>query len=365
MPSQTDSRHRERVSKPSLQIPSLDGLRAVSFLLVFVAHSGLDKVVPGGFGVPTFFFLSGFLITTLMRLEDRKTGTVSLKGFYLRRIFRILPPFYLTLILATGLALVGLVPGKLEATPMAALMFHFGNYWFVYHGGSGVPAGTAVYWSLAVEEHFYLLFPLLYLVTRRLGLAGRRQGLFFLLLCGAIVVWRSLLVLRYGVPEDRTYLASDTRFDSILFGCALAVAMNPMVDGPVGSDRLWKRVLFPAAVALLLLTFLYRAPWFRESIRYTLQGIGLTPVFIAAMRFPTWGPFRILNNRVLAFVGVLTYSLYLVHHVVLYTVHHHFPTWHPALLSLIALAISLGFSLAMYVCVERPFGRLRKRFSAV
>src|SRR5262245_4069772 len=137
-----------RASKQPLQIPSLDGLRAVSFLLVFVAHSGLEKVVPGGFGVTTFFFLSGFLITTLMRLEDRKTGTVSLKGFYLRRIFRILPPFYLTLILATSLALVGVVPGKVEGTSIAALMLHFGNYWFVYHGGSGVPAGTAVYWSL-------------------------------------------------------------------------------------------------------------------------------------------------------------------------------------------------------------------------
>lgn len=352
------------MSKPPLQIPSLDGLRAVSFLLVFAAHSGLEKIVPGGFGVTTFFFLSGFLITTLMRLEERKTGTVSLKGFYLRRIFRILPPFYLTLVLATVLAVAGLVPGKLEGSPMSALYLHFGNYWFAFHGGDGVPAGTAVYWSLAVEEHFYLLFPLLYLITRRLGLTERRQGMFFLLMCGAIVVWRSLLVMRFGVPEDRTYLASDTRFDSILFGCALAVAMNPVVDGPVGSERLWKRVLFPAGIAILLFTFLYRAPWFRESIRYTLQGIGLTPVFITAMRFPAWGPFRILNTKVLAFIGVLTYSLYLVHHVVLYTVHHHLPTWHPALLSIIALAISLGFSLAMYQYVEKPFGRLRKRFSA-
>lgn len=352
------------MSKAPLQIPSLDGLRAISFLLVFVAHSGLEKVVPGGFGVTTFFFLSGFLITTLMRLEERKTGTVNLKGFYLRRIFRILPPFYLTLMLATVLAAAGFVPGKLEASPMQALMLHFGNYWFAFNGGSGVPAGTGVYWSLAVEEHFYLLFPILYLVTRRLGLAGKLQASLFLVLCAAIVVWRCVLVLRFGVAEDRTYLASDTRFDSILFGCALAVAMNPVVDRPVGSDRLWKRVLFPAGVALLLFTFVYRAPWFRESIRYTLQGIGLTPIFISAMRFPEWGPFRLLNTKFVAFLGVLTYSLYLVHHVVLYTVHYHLPTWHPALLSLVALAISIAFSLAMYHYVEKPLGRLRKRFSA-
>src|SRR5258708_20144236 len=73
-------------------IPSLDGLRAISFFIVFVSHAGIDAV-PGGFGVTVFFFLSGYLITTLMRLEAGKTGNVSLRSFYLRRAFRILPPF--------------------------------------------------------------------------------------------------------------------------------------------------------------------------------------------------------------------------------------------------------------------------------
>jgi peptidoglycan/LPS O-acetylase OafA/YrhL len=351
------------MTKAPQQYPSLDGLRAVSFMFVFVAHSGLEKVVPGGFGVTTFFYLSGFLITTLMRLEERKTGTVSLKGFYIRRVFRILPPFYLTLLAATLLCLAGVVPGVLRSMPMTALAGHFGNYWFASHGSEGVPAGTGVYWSLAVEEHFYLLFPLLYLATRKAGLKGRSQGAFFLLLCAIIVVWRSVLVLHFGVPEDRTYLCSDTRFDSILFGCTLAVAMNPVVDKPTGSERLWKRVLFPAGVVLLLGTFIYRAPWFRESIRYTLQGIGLTPIFVVGMRFPDWGPFRLLNHRLVAFLGVLTYSLYLVHQVVLFTVHAHLPGWNPVLLSLLALALSILYSLAMYRYVEQPFARLRKRFS--
>ena len=85
-------------------IPSLDGLRAVAFLLVFVAHSGLDNVVPGGFGVTVFFFLSGYLITTILRIEAQKTGTISLGKFYLRRAFRILPPLYVTLALGYALA---------------------------------------------------------------------------------------------------------------------------------------------------------------------------------------------------------------------------------------------------------------------
>jgi len=353
------------MSRTSVHFPSLDGLRAVSFLLVFLAHAGLEKRVPGGFGVTTFFFLSGFLITSLMRLEAR-SGKVSLKHFYLRRSFRILPPFYLVLVLATVLALVGVVPangGAIEGRPLMALALHYGNYWFIGHGSDGDPAGTPVYWSLAVEEHFYLLFPLLFLLTRYLGFQGRRQAGLFLALCAAILAWRCFLVLVVGVPTDRTYLASDTRFDSILFGCALAVGLNPVVDGPQGSDTLWKRWLFPAGLALLLFTFVYRAEWFRESIRYTLQGIGLTPVFVTAMRFPDWGPFRLLNHKAVAFFGELTFSLYLVHHVILYTLRDHLPSWHPVPIGVLGLLLSVAFALAIYHYVERPFAKLRKRFS--
>jgi len=331
-------------------------------MVVFLAHAGLEDRVPGGFGVTVFFYLSGFLITTLMRQEDAKHGTVSLRGFYLRRVFRILPPFYTTLGLAALLCLVGFVPGELQGRPMAALALHYGNYWFAFHGSDGVPAGTGVYWSLAVEEHFYLLFPLLFLVTRRLGMDGRRQGLLFLSLCLAIVAWRSWLVLGVGVVEDRTYLASDTRFDSILFGCTLAVAMNPMIDRPVGSEALWKRILVPAGVAILLFSFLYRAPWFRESIRYTLQGIGLTPIFVTAMRWPEWTPMRILNQRQVAFVGVLSYSLYLVHQIVIYTIWARLPGLPRVAQGALALVLSLAYALVSYRYVEKPFASLRKRF---
>src|SRR6476620_11582619 len=76
-------------------IPSLDGLRAVAVLIVFIAHAGLNLPVPGNFGVTIFFFLSGYLITTLARLEHDRTGAISLRGFYLRSILRIFPPYYL------------------------------------------------------------------------------------------------------------------------------------------------------------------------------------------------------------------------------------------------------------------------------
>jgi peptidoglycan/LPS O-acetylase OafA/YrhL len=152
-----------RAQRAPLQIPSLDGLRAVSFTMVFLAHAGL-RGLPGGFGVTVFFFLSGYLITTLLRVEMEDSGTISFKHFYLRRALRILPPFYIVLTVATGLTWLGLLAGWLETMPVLAEALHFSNYWFASHGWTGTAMGTGVLWSLAVEEHFYLGFPALLLI---------------------------------------------------------------------------------------------------------------------------------------------------------------------------------------------------------
>jgi len=99
------------LSEVPLHIPSLDGIRAVSFMIVFLSHAGLERLVPGGFGVTVFFFLSGYLITTLLRMEAERTGSIDLRGFYLRRVFRIFPPFYLFLALFAVLHIVHVSPG--------------------------------------------------------------------------------------------------------------------------------------------------------------------------------------------------------------------------------------------------------------
>ncbi len=342
-------------------IPSLDGLRAVSFLIVFVAHAGVHEV-PGGFGVTVFFFLSGFLITTLMRMEREATGTVNLPHFYLRRVLRILPPFYLVLVFAVSLTLLGWLPGKLEVVPLLAQSLHFFNYWIIWQGGDGVPFGTVPYWSLAVEEHFYLLFPMLYLAASR-RLARPAQAKVFWALCAVICAWRCFLVFVIGVPEDRTYMASDTRFDSIFFGCALAIGASPLLDAPRIGEKWWKRVIVPAALGLLIFTFAYRAPWFRETLRYSLQGIGLTPIFISAIRYPNWLPYRVLNAKPVAFMGLLSYVLYLVHQVVLFTLGYQMPNVHGVLRAVLAFLLSLVFAAVVHYYVEKPAQILRKRLS--
>jgi peptidoglycan/LPS O-acetylase OafA/YrhL len=344
-------------------IPSLDGLRAVSFLFVFIAHAGLENLVPGGFGVTVFFFLSGFLITTLMRVEYEKNGSVNFRHFWLRRALRILPPFYIVLILATITSVLLDPPGTLSGPSLAAQALHYSNYWIIFHGYDGQAPGTRVYWSLAVEEHFYLLFPWLYVAMRRCQLSARRQAFLLWGLCALILAWRCVLVLLLGAPADRTYLASDTRVDSILFGCALAVWNNPVLDGPTTRERSWKYAGLPVAIGVLIGCLVYRAADFRETARYSLQGLALTAIFVSAIRFSDWAPLRVLNARPVAFIGVLSYSLYLVHYVVILVFEEHVPTLHPLARGILSFLVSLAIAWAIYLFVEKPCARLRRRLT--
>jgi peptidoglycan/LPS O-acetylase OafA/YrhL len=346
--------------RAGLHLPSLDGIRAVSFLLVFAAHAGLERVVPGGFGVTVFFFLSGYLITTLLRIEHDTYGGVSIRRFYLRRALRILPPFYLVLGLSALAAALGVLAGGVSARALFAQTVHLANYWIVREGYAGQPAGTGVYWSLAVEEHFYLFFPCLFLLLRRFVGSPRRQAAALWALCATLLAWRCVLVLGLHASVDRTYLATDTRADSILFGCALALHGNPALDGPSRvSEAGWKWILLPASCLCLLLTFVHRAPAFRETLRYSLQGVALVPIFVVALRWPSWGPCRVLNLRVMSFLGELSYSLYLVHHVLLGALRA-LPGVARAPL---ALALAIGIAWAIHELVEKPCARLRRRLA--
>src|SRR5579884_907926 len=346
-------------------IPSLDGIRAASVMLVFLAHAGLNERVPGNFGVTVFFFLSGYLITTLLRMEFEKAGRVSLKAFYLRRALRILPPMYLVLGLASALTLMGALEGSLQLDAVLAQAFHLTNYYVIYAGWwDGRAPGTWIYWSLAVEEHFYLVFPLFYIGLRRFVPERRRQMLILFGLCAAVLAWRCALVFLLHAWKERTYLETDTRMDSILFGCILAVWGNPVLDRVRAPGRWWAGLWLPLGIAGLLASFLIRDPRFQETFRYTLQGLALFPVFVMAISYPDRSLFRVLNIRWVKFIGVLSYSLYLVHPTVLFGVAE-WTTWHPLVGGAVALALCVLISTAIYYLVEKPCARLRKRLSRV
>ncbi|MDZ8188845.1 MAG: acyltransferase [Nostoc sp. ChiSLP02] len=344
-------------------IPSLDGIRAFAFLLVFLSHARLGKLVPGGLGVTVFFFLSGYLITTLLRREYDRYETLDFKLFYLRRILRIWPSFYLVLFVGTALTAFGFLRGEIYLPAFLSQVLHYANYYRIFSDGHGVTLGSWVYWSLAVEEHFYLLFPLLYLALRKLRVSPAKQLLTILGLCLVVLVWRCILIYGFGVSEDRSFYATDTRVDGILFGCALAVYNNPMLDVQHYANKVWQYFFFPAGIILILFSLLYRSPEFQESFGYTIQGIGLYPIFFTAIRFPKWGLFPIVNFNWVRFIGLLSYSLYLVHYTVIFGVRIYLPQFPKVAQGGIALLISLGLAYLIYQFIESPIGNLRKKLS--
>ena len=221
-------------------------------------------------------------------------------------------------------------------------------------------AGTGVYWSLAVEEHFYLLFPALYALFIKASIAPRTQRSLLFGLCAAVMLWRCYLVFGLGIIGDRTYISSDTRFDSMLFGCALAVYGNPAIDvTKTERPSAWEWLAVLGGSTLLLVSFLYRDPAFRESVRYSLQGVGLYPLFFFVIRHPTLLVTRFLNLRPVRFIGTLSFSLYLVHQVMLYCVE--LPYGEGVWQSAVALGLSGLLSLAVWKWIEKPCAKLRGR----
>jgi peptidoglycan/LPS O-acetylase OafA/YrhL len=343
-------------SRSYTTIPSLDGLRAVSILLVILAHCGLGRVGHGAVGV-TIFFLSGYLITTLLRREFAKTGRVDLRRFYIRRCLRILPPCYV--VIAVVLLLELAIGEGISGGAVLAHVFYYTNYYQIYISGGGLK-GLGVLWSLAVEEHFYLVFPLLYLATVRFS--RRHQGSILAAICLVVLAWRWILTVHFQHACWRIYSATDTRLDSILWGCCFAIVANPAFD-----DRLSN--LFShwasSAIALAALGFslVCREPWFRESFVYTIQSLAPMPVFALAIRSHHRWPFRFLNWYPMRLIGVYSYTIYLTHLAVVRFLGLGRPGQF-AITFPIVMTGSFLLSAMMYYYVDQPCAALRKRYAS-
>src|SRR5712671_6796157 len=223
-------------------IPSLDGLRAISILIVVVSHAGYGSVVPGGLGVTIFFFLSGCLITTLLSDETERSGRINIGKFYLRRVFRLFPPLLITLVMAYSLVALGLLDGGISWTGILAQLLYFANYYGLFFDpGNTTAAGTGVLWSLAVEEHFYMIYPAVLAGLLALGLSRQRIVVVLAIACLAVLAWRIYLAGLPNFETERTYYSSDTRVDSIVFGCLLALAANPRAAISETSNPLLQR----------------------------------------------------------------------------------------------------------------------------
>ena len=356
------------VQQPPQAIPSLNGIRAISVLLVVLAHSGFGTIVPGGLGVTIFFFLSGYLITTLMLTENERLGNIAILRFYTRRIFRLAPPLLITLAIAYGLTYSGLLPeGQITLEGLTAQILYFANYYTLFFdpGDNKVPAGTGLLWSLAVEEHFYIFFPLLMTLFLRNASRLRTIGIVFIITCVVILTWRIYLVQSPAFFNDRAYKASDTRIDSIIYGCLMSMFINPLQSPrPSKNMSLLQWTLFSAGICFLLLSLIYRNPVFRETFRYSLQGIAFFPIFYFAILFHDNAIFRYLNTVWAIRIGTYSYAIYLIHYIILSAIFKNAPfiASNPFAVFPVVLIISIGFAAAIDSFVDPYFKQLRHKY---
>ena len=364
----TTASRRSKATVTDGAIPSLDGLRAISISIVLVSHAGYGNVVPGGLGVTIFFFLSGYLITTLLMEERERSGRIDIGKFYLRRALRLFPPLLVTLVIAYSLVILGLLDGGISWAGVLAQFLYFANYYSLFFDpGNTTAAGTGILWSLAVEEHFYLIYPAVLVGLFALGLSTRRIAVVLAIACLAVLAWRMYLAGLPNFEVQRTYYSSDTRVDSIVFGCLLALAANPEAATSETSNPLlqWTSALLLAAAAIVLvMTIVWRDAYFRETFRYSLQGIALMPVFYFAIKCAAHFPFTLLNHPWVARIGVYSYAMYLIHHIVINVIEKNAPwlTTAKPLLVLVTFVIATLYAAILDIFVDRYFRRLRKKF---
>ena len=340
-------------------LPQLDGLRTVAVAIVLAYHVAREQelsFLPGGFvGVDVFFVLSGFLITSLLLREHRSTGRLDLRRFYVRRLWRLYP----ALILVSGVVAVvfAFFPGPFgleAASPLESLVaLVYGMSWWSGLELPGGPYLLGLTWSLSVEEHFYLLWPLVLIALLRRG-GGVRSVVVVAVLANAYtsVLWH------LGADPDRLYYMADARFAQMLTGCALAAALFARPDlgrlRPAVSGR--AATLAALGIAVVALTGSRYHGWY-WSFGMQLVGVAAAVVIghLAVHRDSRmsavlrWGPMPTL--------GVWSYGIYLWHLPLMRLAQ-------PVLGDTLVVAVAGGLAAvpvaaASYRFVEQPLQRRR------
>jgi len=306
------------------KIPSLYGLRAVSILLVILAHvrhnnfGGFKVSFPveilfdGALGVNVFFVISGFLITKLLLDEESSNGSVSIKNFITRRVFRIFPAYYFLLFIYFLLQLLHVLyftPGS-----WASSLFYY-----KYIGESDWESGH--FWSLSVEEHFYLIWPLVF------AFAPRLRPVFAWFLVVMVMVFR--INAYYHWLDYKVFVMQESFFlrcDALMIGCLGALYYQNLTDWIKKHYRISTVGMLAAGLMIALsnssiLMDLNRAANLHLGVLLIPLGIGSSTgvltnfsillLIIASINLQGNLWFRILNSSPLEFIGKLSYSIYL------------------------------------------------------
>jgi peptidoglycan/LPS O-acetylase OafA/YrhL len=341
-------------------LPALDGIRALAVFVVILYHSGVVPHVPGDLGVTAFFVLSGFLITWLLDKEYDRTLRVSLKEFYIRRTLRIFPAYYVFIVLSLG---ADAVLGHVWSKGLIASAFSYTvNY---YNAFLGHPHTTVAHaWSLAVEEQFYLLWPIAFLALRRKAGSGvRQQAIVSAILF--VVIWRSALFLWAHVSPSYVYNAFDTRADALAVGCFMALAR----DGKAYQrfERLVRSSAWLPLITLALVWFSreYGTDAYQYTVGLTVDALLLGVFIVQMLGLSESRGWNWLNSRPIRWLGLISYPCYLWHSWGLDVGWHMFdPIAHKWLAFIAGYLATIVISAGSYYLVEQPFLGLKERWRA-
>lgn len=324
--------------------PALDGLRAFSAFAVVAMHSRVPGMSGGALGVDVFFVLSGYLITSILRAELADTGRIDLWRFYTDRAIRLCPPLIL-MVGTWALVVRALVPEAETGWQAVAALLYLTDYVAAFTEFFGHFGHT---WSLAVEEHFYMVWPLALIALARVPAGRLARVLLFGVLVAA--VWRSL---DFAVWQDwrRTIYRFDTNAAGLVLGGAIAVI--PWRPGVRGASRLG----LGAALALLAMLPVYE----QSSPMGIMLGAPVATVaagcLVLSLGVPGTPVYRLLCLRPLVYLGWLSYSVYLWHYPIAIVMRESAPG-----LATFAVTAVLSTALAClsFELVERPLRDWRR-----
>lgn len=331
--------------------PGLDGLRGVAALAVVAFHLGYSAISPNGYtGVDVFFALSGFLITSLLLREHRRHQAIDLRRFYIRRVLRLYPAL---LALCLGVVALGLVTGEEQVVPAAAAALLYLANWWIYTGHEAPLLEHT--WTLAIEEHFYVVWPILLILLlqrrlRWLGVAGVVAAV-----VAVSIDWGQFDAVR------GTYL----RGSAIVWGSVLAGLVHvatPRARHALATAAPW--LGWPALAALIAILL-----WPRSLEALPLTGplgiVGWASVVLVAavVAAPASPVVRWLGWAPLTWAGRRSYGIYLYHFPILSLLRHHVPVGPEAVRLMLGVALTLAVAEASYRWLELPFLRLKSRFA--
>ncbi|WP_183095110.1 acyltransferase family protein [Nocardioides stalactiti] len=314
------------------RVPGLDALRAVAVIAVVGYHLG-SPVLGGGFlGVTLFFVLSGYLITRLLLGEIESRGSADIGAFWLRRLRRLLPAAYVVVIvsLAASMLFAPELLSKVRGDGFAAL-FYGSNWWMIFHEVSyfdsfGLPSPLAHLWTLAIEEQFYVAWPLVLLA---LLILVRKKDAILATVGGLVLVSTTLMAVLYDPATDpnRSYMGTDTRMAELLIGAFLALALHyaadneswltPRMESVLDSRRAWLALLTSSGCWLLLVVALSDTAAFAYRGGILIAAVASAGM-ILALQAPAIARYAVRVDRgLVGAVGRRSYSIYLWHYPVL------------------------------------------------